>query len=104
MNAACVLSDSGTISEEAIILGFPAVTIRDSMERPEALDFGGLVMTGLKTDDILAGVSFVMTNVPESGQAGPTGYEVADCSTRVVKFMLSTISRHHEWAGIRQSR
>jgi UDP-N-acetylglucosamine 2-epimerase (non-hydrolysing) len=46
----------------------------------------------------------VMTNVPESGQAGPTGYEVADCSTRVVKFMLSTISRHHEWAGIRQSR
>jgi len=104
MNAACVLSDSGTISEEAIILGFPAVTIRDSMERPEALDFGGLVMTGLKTDDILAGVSFVMTNVPESGQAGPTGYEVADCSTRVVKFMLSTISRHHEWAGIRKSR
>ena len=40
--AACVLSDSGTVSEESLILGFPAVTLRDSIERPEALDTGEL--------------------------------------------------------------
>lgn len=106
LNAKCVLSDSGTISEESIILGFPAVTIRDSMERPEALDFGGIVMTGLKANNVIAGIR----SVTEDGslakgtpsQSLPAGYEVTDCSTRVVRFMLSTISRHHEWAGIRK--
>jgi UDP-N-acetylglucosamine 2-epimerase len=106
LNAKCVLSDSGTISEESIILGFPAVTIRDSMERPEALEFGGIVMTGLKADNVIAGIR----SVTEDGRSAketsvsllPAGYEVTDCSTRVVRFMLSTISRHHEWAGIRK--
>lgn len=103
INATCVLSDSGTVSEESMILGFPAVTIRDSMERPEALDFGGVVMTGLDAENVLAGVSLVMETISKDHRTKPlpTGYEVADCSTRVVKFMLSTISRHHEWAGIR---
>jgi UDP-N-acetylglucosamine 2-epimerase (non-hydrolysing) len=106
LNAKCVLSDSGTISEESIILGFPAVTIRDSMERPEALEFGGIVMTGLKAPNVIAGIR----SVTEDGSSAkrtpsqflPAGYEVTDCSTRVVRFMLSTISRHHEWAGIRK--
>jgi UDP-N-acetylglucosamine 2-epimerase (non-hydrolysing) len=106
LNAKCVLSDSGTISEESIILGFPAVTIRDSMERPEALEFGGIVMTGLKAANVIAGIR----SATEDGRFAkgtpseslPAGYEVTDCSTRVVRFMLSTISRHHEWAGIRK--
>ena len=42
LNALCVLSDSGTISEESSLLGFPAVTLRDSIERPEALDTGAI--------------------------------------------------------------
>jgi UDP-N-acetylglucosamine 2-epimerase (non-hydrolysing) len=59
MNAFCVLSDSGTISEESVILGFPAITIRDSMERPEALEFGGIVMTGLMANNIISGIKSV---------------------------------------------
>ena len=57
MEALCVLSDSGTISEESSILGIPAITIRDSMERPEALEVAGVVMTGLKSDNVIAGLS-----------------------------------------------
>jgi UDP-N-acetylglucosamine 2-epimerase len=105
LNAKCVLSDSGTISEESIILGFPAVTIRDSMERPEALEFGGIVMTGLKAENVIAGIRSVTEDEDHSkGKSAqlPAGYEVTDCSTRVVRFMLSTVSRHHEWAGIRK--
>jgi UDP-N-acetylglucosamine 2-epimerase (non-hydrolysing) len=103
LNAKCVLSDSGTISEESIILGFPAVTIRDSMERPEALEFGGIVMTGLQEANVLAGIkAAIELQASESLQTFPEGYEVANCSSRVVKFMLSTVSRHHEWAGIRK--
>ena len=106
LNAKCVLSDSGTISEESIILGFPAVTIRDSMERPEALEFGGIVMTGLKAPNVIEGIRSVTEDGNSAkgtpSQSLPAGYEVTDCSTRVVRFMLSTISRHHEWAGIRK--
>jgi UDP-N-acetylglucosamine 2-epimerase (non-hydrolysing) len=105
LNARCVLSDSGTISEESIILGFPAVTIRDSMERPEALESGGIVMTGLKAANVIAGIRSVTEDSDHSKATAaqlPAGYEVTDCSTRVVRFMLSTVSRHHEWAGIRK--
>jgi UDP-N-acetylglucosamine 2-epimerase (non-hydrolysing) len=106
LNAKCVLSDSGTISEESIILGFPAVTIRDSMERPEALEFGGIVMTGLKAANVIAGIRSVTEDGSSTKETSanllPAGYEVTDCATRVVRFMLSTISRHHEWAGIRK--
>jgi UDP-N-acetylglucosamine 2-epimerase (non-hydrolysing) len=106
LNAKCVISDSGTISEESTILGFPAITIRDSIERPETLDFGGIIMTGLRSDNVLAGMKEALHSAgQEKGSANssyPQGYEVSDCANRVVKFMLSTISRHHDWAGIRR--
>jgi UDP-N-acetylglucosamine 2-epimerase (non-hydrolysing) len=106
LNAKCVMSDSGTISEESTILGFPAITIRDSIERPEALDFGGIVMTGLKSENILSGINEALESTGKENMKDqssyPQGYEVNDCANRVVKFMLSTISRHHDWAGIRR--
>ena len=106
LNAKCVISDSGTISEESTILEFPAITIRDSIERPEALDFGGIVITGLRAGNVLAGIKEALESQGQartSAQSSyPQGYEVSDCANRVVKFMLSTISRHHDWAGIRR--
>jgi UDP-N-acetylglucosamine 2-epimerase len=103
MSARCVISDSGTISEESAILGFPAVTIRDSMERPEALESGGIIMTGLEAEEVIAGI-FEMTAPSYTGRPTlPAEYLVADTSRRVVRFILSTVSRHHAWAGIRRT-
>jgi UDP-N-acetylglucosamine 2-epimerase len=104
LNALAVISDSGTISEESAILGFPAITIRDSMERPEALEVGGIVMTGLKKDNVILGIHEVLKNVADSNSTLPEGYEVANFSDRVSRFIISTVSRHHEWAGIRQAK
>ena len=102
MNAKCVLSDSGTISEESILLNFPAITIRDSMERPEALDVGGIIMSGLSSDDVLEGVSAACFSNDDLTREIPQGYEVQDVSRRVVRIILSTVKRHHEWAGLRK--
>jgi UDP-N-acetylglucosamine 2-epimerase len=102
LNALAVISDSGTISEESSILGIPAITIRDSMERPEALEVAGVVMTGLKHDNVIAGLKEVIANPPKADRTLPEGYEVQNFSERVVRFILSTASRHHEWAGIRR--
>ena len=101
MNAKCVLSDSGTISEESILLNFPAITIRDSMERPEALDVGGIIMSGLSTDDVIQGVNAACLTDNDLPREIPQGYEVQDVSRRVVRIILSTVRRHHEWAGLR---
>jgi UDP-N-acetylglucosamine 2-epimerase len=102
LNALAVISDSGTISEESSILGIPAITIRDSMERPEALEVAGVVMTGLKRENVIAGLKEVIANPPKADRTLPEGYEVQNFAERVVRFMLSTASRHHEWAGIRR--
>lgn len=103
LEAACVLSDSGTISEESSILGFPAITLRDSIERPEALDSGSIIMTGLDADDVERAVRIAMEDGAVSSSM-PAGYEIADTSNRVVRFIASTASRHHQWAGIRGAR
>ena len=103
LNAACVLSDSGTVAEEATILGFPAVTLRDSIERPEALDTGGIVMTGLHPGDLVQAIRVARdagTYGPLFGDI-PQEYKVDNTADRVLKFILSTCHRHGSWAGIR---
>ncbi|WDZ87847.1 non-hydrolyzing UDP-N-acetylglucosamine 2-epimerase [Micromonospora cathayae] len=100
--ARCTLSDSGTISEEAAILGFPAVTLRESIERPEALDAGGIIQTGLDPAGVIEAVGVTVDQVAADGVPCPDDYRVPDTSRRVVDFILSTVRRHHEWAGIRR--
>ena len=101
LRAAAVLSDSGTVAEESSILGFPAITLRDSIERPEALDSGSIMMTGLDADDVERAVRIALDDGPVTSSL-PAGYEIRDTSNRVVRFISSTASRHHDWAGIRR--
>jgi UDP-N-acetylglucosamine 2-epimerase (non-hydrolysing) len=103
-DARCVLSDSGTVSEEAAILGFPAVTLRESIERPEALDAGSVIMTGLDSDGVREAVATAIDQAAATGVPCPAEYRITDTSRRVVNFILSTVRRHHEWAGIRVGR
>lgn len=98
-NAKCVISDSGTISEESAIIGFPAVSFRDSMERPEALDSGSVVLSGLNTVNLLATIQIACGT--GGGLRTPTSYEVPDFSSIVLKFLYSTASQHKSWLGIR---
>jgi UDP-N-acetylglucosamine 2-epimerase len=98
--ARCTLSDSGTISEESAILGFPAVTLRDSIERPEALDTGSMLMTGLDPAGLVEAIGTTVEQASE-GVPCPADYRIPDTSRRVVNFILSTVRRHHEWAGVR---
>lgn len=101
-SALVVLSDSGTISEEASILGFPAVTLRDRIERPEALDSGAVVTAPLDADGLLEAVRLVVGRARE-GQLppAPAEYLVEDTSHRVVSFLLGTARTHHARLGLR---
>jgi len=101
LKARCVLSDSGTIAEEAAILGFPAVTMRDSIERPEALDTGSIIMTGLDPANVIEALGVVVRD-QSAGQHAPAEYAIDNCSERAVRFILSTHRRHEQWSGIRQ--
>ena len=100
MNARAVLSDSGTISEEAVILGFPALTIRDSMERPEALEAGTIIMCGIHCETVLEALE-VLENSPRSINP-PIEYLLADTSTRIVNVLLSTVHQQNFWSGLRK--
>jgi UDP-N-acetylglucosamine 2-epimerase (non-hydrolysing) len=100
LNAMCVVSDSGTISEESAIMGFPAVSLRDSMERPESLDAGSIVLTGLDPTNLLNGIDVTLAG---NQDFKPSGYQVSNFSDVVIKFLISTATKHKKWLGIRES-
>ena len=102
MNTFCAISDSGTISEESSILSFPAITVRNSMERPEALDTGSIILTGLNPEIILQSIKMVVKEKSiQNKRSIPAEYEVEDVSRRVVKLIVGTAKLSHLWDGIR---
>jgi len=108
MNAFCAVSDSGTIAEESAILGFPAITPRDAIERPEALDVGCIVMTGLDRSTIENGIDAVTRLFSERRAAGrpnpvPADYCITNTSERVLGLILGTAKLSNRWDGIRMN-
>ena len=104
MNSFCVLSDSGTISEESAILSFPAVTIRNAMERPEGMDAGTIALTGLDPDTILESVQIAVSehkSAPEN--LIPAEYRIANTSQRVLRIIVGTSKLAHRWQGIEKN-
>jgi UDP-N-acetylglucosamine 2-epimerase len=89
MNAFCVLSDSGTLSEESAILGFPAVLIRTSTERPEVLDKGTIVIGGLQENDICQAIEMVRTLFENREKPIPYDYKDTNVAEKVVKIIQS---------------
>ncbi|MBT2485000.1 MULTISPECIES: non-hydrolyzing UDP-N-acetylglucosamine 2-epimerase [unclassified Microbacterium] len=94
-----VLSDSGTISEESSVLGFPAVTVRDFIERPEALDAGAIITTGLTPEGVLRAVS-ARLGIPGDLASLPAGYEIDNTGWRATAFILSTSHSHRARLGL----
>jgi UDP-N-acetylglucosamine 2-epimerase (non-hydrolysing) len=90
-SAFCAISDSGTITEESSILGFPAITIRQAHERPEGMDEGTLIMSGLKPADVINTIDIVTEQYVESNYRPKIvgDYDVDDVSQKVVRIIVS---------------
>lgn len=99
--ARCVISDSGSVSEESAILGFPAVTIRDSMERPEALDTGTIVVTGLDPHRVVAAIRLQVDRFTRGRPTAPAEYLIDDVSHRVVAAITGLSGLVDFWTGRR---
>ena len=89
-NSYCVLSDSGTLSEEGAILGFPGVLIRTSTERPEALDKGTVIIGGINSADVEQAIELAVS-MAQNGDRGylPYDYQDDNVSVKVVKLIQS---------------
>lgn len=90
-NAFCVISDSGTITEESSLLKFPAIMIRNAHERPEGMDEGTVIMSGLKKERILDAIKVVTSHASGGKHIIKTvkDYEVENVSVKIVRTILS---------------
>jgi UDP-N-acetylglucosamine 2-epimerase (non-hydrolysing) len=93
LGAFCVVSDSGTITEESSILDFSAVTIRQAHERPEGMDVGTLIMCGLKAPRVLEAIEVVTSQHAAGERRFPLvpDYDVDNVSGKVLRIILSYI-------------
>lgn len=91
--ALCVVSDSGTITEEASLLNLPAITIRNTHERPEGMDVGTLIMTGLKKEHVLDAVRVIITQhgKAERVMSMVKDYEAGSVSRQVLRVVMSYV-------------
>lgn len=90
-NACCVLSDSGTLTEESSILSFPAVMIRHAHERPEGMDQGTLIMSGIEPDNVVEAVRITMAQFKGNPKplSPPPDYDATNVSLKVLRIILS---------------
>lgn len=99
LESKCVISDSGTISEESSIMGFPAVTLRDFIERPEAVDKSTIVLVSPGAPSIVESMKIAMAK--DLSDAGtPQGYEEEDFSGSVLSFLFSTVYQFRAAKGL----
>ena len=91
MEAYCIISDSGTITEEASILNLPAITVRQAHERPEGMDEGVLIMCGLKAERVLQGVEVAVAYHNEDNHRIVSDYDMPIVSRKIVKTIFSYI-------------
>lgn len=89
--AFCVISDSGTITEESSILNFPAVTIRQAHERPEGMDEGTLIMCGLQAETVLDSIEIVTSQYSRKNREFclVPDYDVNNVSKKVLRIIMS---------------
>ena len=101
-NALCTISDSGTISEESAMLSFPAISLRQSMERPEAQDTGTIILTGFEPSIVLNAIGTVIDEIREKNTYTqiPTEYSITNTSWRVLKLILGNTKLSNKWWGI----
>lgn len=93
MESACVLSDSGTITEEASLLNLPAITLRNAHERPEGMDVGTLIMSGLKAEEVLDAVAVILAQHDRRQRNTPVveDYEAGPVSRQVLRVVMSYV-------------
>jgi UDP-N-acetylglucosamine 2-epimerase len=106
-NALCTISDSGTISEESAILSFPAISFRQSMERPEAQDAGTIILTGFDSEIVLSSIEttiaeFKIPRTPHPAHHTPKihDYSITDTSWRVLKLIMGNTKLSNKWYGM----
>lgn len=104
IHARCVISDSGTVCEEASILNFPAITVRNAIERPEAMDTGSIIVTGLAPETIVAAIKFQTSEeMLNKVNCVPEDYRITNTSERVVRLILGTAKLSSLWNGIKNN-
>jgi UDP-N-acetylglucosamine 2-epimerase (non-hydrolysing) len=93
MEALCVVSDSGTITEESSLLNLPAITIRNAHERPEGMDVGTLIMSGLKKERVLDAVRVITSqhNKTKRAMMPVQDYEAGAVSKQILRVVLSYV-------------
>ena len=88
MNALVTLSDSGTLSEESAILNFPAVIVRTSTERPEAIEFGNILLGNIDKQNLLNSVEITIDSQSKNDSYDiPVDYNVSNVSKKIVKII-----------------